>query len=42
MARRPRLRDKTSHALEEIQEREEYGSMDEAISYLLREEGFDV
>lgn len=42
MARRPRIRDATAETLERIKDENEYGSLDEAITHVLREEGYNV
>lgn len=42
MARRPVIRDPVADTLEEIAEKHEYGSLDEAISHALREAGYSV
>jgi len=42
MARRPVIRDPVAETLEEIKEKHEYGSLDEAITHVLREQGYNV
>lgn len=42
MAVRPKLRTPTARTLNEIKEEHEYGSIDEAITHVLREADYDV
>lgn len=42
MVVRPKLRDETAEQLEEIKEKHEYGSLDEAINHALRERDDNV
>jgi len=39
---RPRLRTETIEALQEIKDERGYSTYDEAVTYLLREEGYHV
>jgi len=42
MGRRPHIRNPTAETLEQIMERHEYSSFDEAITHALREADYDV
>jgi len=42
MARRPRIRTPVAETLEEIKQEHEYGSLDEAITHVLREAEYDI
>jgi len=42
MASRPVIRDPVVDTLQEIKDENEYGSLDEAVTHVLREQGYDV
>jgi len=42
MATRPIIREPVADTIREIKDEYEYGSFDEAITHVLREQGYDV
>jgi hypothetical protein len=42
MSCRPKLRDATADVLEDIADEHEYGSIDGAVTHVLREQGYEL
>jgi hypothetical protein len=42
MARRPKIREPLAETLENVKQKHEYGSLDEAMTHIAREAGYDI